>query len=76
MPSSGSSVEKSYEDVEFESANEVEFGSHKDERQAVEGEIFSGINTKTILAFLVWMVPLEAQRSSADRSEPRPSALS
>lgn len=59
MPSSGSSVEKSYEDVEIGSANEVEFASHKDERPAVEGEIFSGINKKTILAFLVWMAPLK-----------------
>ncbi len=59
MPSSGISIEKSYDDVEIESANEAELGSHKAEGQGVEGEIFPGINKKTILAFLVWVVSLK-----------------
>ena len=60
MPSSGSSIEKRYDDVEIEHANEAGFASHRVEGQAVEGEIFPGINKKTILAFLVWAVPLKA----------------
>ena len=62
MPSNGISVKKSYEDVEIESANEVESGSRKDEGHVVEGEIFSGINKRTILAFLVSLVPSKAHR--------------
>lgn len=76
MPSNGNSVEKSYQDVEIASANEIEFGSHQAEGQAVEHEIFSGINKKTVLAFLVWLLSLTAQESFTDRSDPRPSALS
>lgn len=53
MASSGISIEKSCDNVEIENVNEAELGSHKAEGQAVEGEIFPGINKKTILAFLV-----------------------
>lgn len=63
MPSNGISVKKSFEDVEIESANEVELGSHEAEGHAVDGEIFSGINKQTILAFLVWLVPSKAHRT-------------
>ena len=53
MHSSRGSIEKSCEDVEIEHANEAGFDSPKAEEQAVEGEIFPGINKETILAFLV-----------------------
>ena len=76
MPPSGDSAEKSYQDVEIASANEIEFGAHQEKGQAVEGEIFSGINKKTVLAFLVWMVPSDVQGTFTDRNDPRPSALS
>lgn len=53
MHTSRGSLEKSREDVEIEHANEGSLDSPKAEEQAVEGEIFPGINKKTILAFLV-----------------------